>query len=273
MSKKTGVTGPVHYYAKVLSLSREGMRFLEEKGFIHPAKDTANGYRSYGFGDSVTIVNYKKLRAFGFSVEQVYDFLTAEDSQAQRTRLEAQAETLEEEIRCREKVLGSLRRRMQRLYEAQEIGSRYVIRRRPALFWMESRRDAVTKDNSLAVDTMTKWNRNLSAYAESCVVWTLEKLLDGEGHIYAGQVIDADLAAGEDLGDVRYSSAVPCLTAVREFPYDDRMQETLFLDMLAYMKAQSLVPAGDGIARLLRMTIDGQRRYHFTWELMIPVSE
>ena len=265
------VRGTVHVYSRVLGLSKEGMRFLEEKGIIYPQKADGSGYKTYGLGDSMAVVNYKKCRSFGFDVNQTQQVLKEKDPSKNFETMRRQSELLEEEIEKKKKILKSMKKRNERL--SYEIGtdSGYKIIRRPALFWMVSRKDGVVEENELAINTMEKWNTTLSGYADSAIIWTMERMLGKGGHAYAGQMIEADDAQGEDIGDVHYSSAVKCLYKIHSCIYKDSDSEHIFDEAIEHITRENLRIAGDAIARLLRIYIADDGRYHCIWELMIPI--
>lgn len=272
MKKKQGEKGTVNHYAKYFALSKEAFRFLEEKGIIYPERDSSTGYRLYGFGDAVTIVNYKKFRSFGYSVHQIFNLLTDESVENQIHAFQKQQLSIQKEIHRQQKTLLSLQRRIAKLEQLPSMIDRYQIIQRPAFFWMETRKNTIINGNDTSIKTMEKWNRSLTAYSDSTVVWSLGRLLGRAGPIYAGQVMDADFVDGEDLGDVHYSSSVKCISSIQSFVYSKDMSSILFDKMLQHMAQEKMMPTGDGIAKLVHMYIDEEQQYHFTWELMIPIA-
>lgn len=270
MKKK--VRGTVYVYSKALGLSKEGMRFLEEKGILYPQKADGSGYKTYGLGDSMAVVNYKKCRSFGFDVNQTREVLKESDPNKNLETIRRQQIHLEDEIEKKKKVLKSLKKRIERLSRETALNGTYEIVTRPALFWMVSRKDAVVEENELAMATMEKWNTTLSGYADSAIIWTMDRLMGRGGHIYAGQMIEAEDAQGEDIGDVHYSSAVKCLYTIRSLEYDDTVSEFIFDEAIEYIAGEKMRIIGDAVARLLRMYIAENGKYHCIWELMIPIS-
>ena len=258
-------------YAKVLALSREGMRFLENKGIIHPERDGEGGYKLYGLGDSYAVIMYKKHRRFGFEVSQIKELMREQMQETYMTQLETQACALEKEIQEKNKALAQMHKRMQRLELEKSMMGRYEVIMRPAMFWMVTRKNDILIESESAVSTMENWNRSFSAFADPAIVWSHERLCGREGNVFAGQVAEAEDAISENLGDVHFSSAARCLSTVCRVKDGRDMAATLFDGIIAHMKEKGIRPVGDGIARQIRMYADEDGRYIFIWQLMVPI--
>ena len=266
-----GEKGTVNKYAKVLGLSREGMRFLENKGIIYPERDDESGYKIYGQGDSNAIVMYKKHRRFGFDISQIKELMREQTQEGYQNMLTVRAQELQSEIEEKNKALMQMHRRIERLALEARLTGQYEVITRPAMFWMATRRNDILIESESAVSTMENWNRSFSAFADPAIVWTHERLCGREGDFYPGQVAEVEDAISENLGDVHFSSAARCLSTVCQVKYGRDMSATLFDDMIAYMNEKGIRPAGDGIARQIRMYIDEDGHYNFIWQLMVPI--
>ena len=55
--------------AKVLGISKETLRYYEDKHIIEPKRDPDNGYRVYDGFDCQTLIMLRMLRAYGYSLE------------------------------------------------------------------------------------------------------------------------------------------------------------------------------------------------------------
>ncbi|MDR1429115.1 MAG: MerR family transcriptional regulator, partial [Spirochaetaceae bacterium] len=61
----------VRFYSRFLNLSREGLKFYEQKGIISPDRDRHSGYRIYNWKEINIVMMCKKLRKFGFSLNSI----------------------------------------------------------------------------------------------------------------------------------------------------------------------------------------------------------
>lgn len=83
---------------KILSISRETLRFFEEKGLITPVRDKNNNYRYYDTLDLNKIVAYKFYRSLEFSLEEAIEMVDL-GNESQIERLFLQTEYLEKKAK------------------------------------------------------------------------------------------------------------------------------------------------------------------------------
>ena len=105
--------------AHAFGMSKNALRYYEEKGILSPAVDPESGYRYYDDASMHRMGSIKKLRNLGFSIEEIQDFF--EDASSRRI-----VQTLtnciareEREIRLHEYRMEELRR-LQSLIEHSE---------------------------------------------------------------------------------------------------------------------------------------------------------
>ena len=272
-SKQNNEKDTVKLYAKVLGLSPEGMRFLEKKEIIFPEKKAKSGYRVYGLTDSYAVINYKKLRRYGFNMVQIQRLMKEPSNGVIKDELMRRHAILQDEIIMKQKTLRSIEKRLKQ-YELESSSTEdFFVINRPAFYWMETRKDMVLDESEAAVRTMENWNRNLSAYGDPAIIWSAQKLNGQGGHYYCGQVIEIEDAANEYLGDVHFSSATKCLCCIQAYEESPELAATIFDSILSFMKSKSIKPTGDGIARQIRMFLNTGNKYQQIWQLMVPFEK
>ena len=58
---------------KQVGISKANIRFYEEEGLIHPARNQENNYREYSEADVEQLQEIKKLRLIGIPVQEIKD--------------------------------------------------------------------------------------------------------------------------------------------------------------------------------------------------------
>ena len=56
---------------KQVGISKANIRFYEEEGLIHPARNQENNYREYSKADVEQLQEIKKLRLIGIPVQEI----------------------------------------------------------------------------------------------------------------------------------------------------------------------------------------------------------
>ena len=81
--------------SKICEISAASIRFFEEKGILHPQKDVVNNYRYYTVWDINRLLEYRKLRELGFSLNESIDIITGSGLQQFRKSLDMKIEEAE----------------------------------------------------------------------------------------------------------------------------------------------------------------------------------
>ena len=73
---------------KQVGISKANIRFYEEEGLIHPARNQENNYREYSEADVEQLQEIKKLRLIGIPVQEIKeiyeDRLTLQEALSRR---------------------------------------------------------------------------------------------------------------------------------------------------------------------------------------------
>ena len=95
--------GNVYYQrnklANVLGISKETLRYYEEKQIIEPKRDPRNGYRVYDGMDCQTLIYLRMLRAYGFSLEDATSSAISYGDHSFEAMLRQRIAQTEQEIR------------------------------------------------------------------------------------------------------------------------------------------------------------------------------
>ena len=97
---------------KQVGISKANIRFYEEEGLIHPARNQENNYREYSETDVEQLQEIKKLRLIGIPVQEIKDIyenrLTLQEALSHRLdEIEKEERTLKETKLTCQKALKS----------------------------------------------------------------------------------------------------------------------------------------------------------------------
>lgn len=97
---------------KQVGISKANIRFYEEEGLIHPARNQENNYREYSEADVEQLQEIKKLRLIGIPVQEIKDIyenrLTLQEALSHRLdEIEKEERTLKETKLTCQKALKS----------------------------------------------------------------------------------------------------------------------------------------------------------------------
>ena len=97
---------------KQVGISKANIRFYEEEGLIHPARNQENNYREYSEADVEQLQEIKKLRLIGIPVQEIKeiyeDRLTLQEALSRRLdEIEKEERTLKETKLTCQKALKS----------------------------------------------------------------------------------------------------------------------------------------------------------------------
>lgn len=67
--------------SKILKMPPESIRFFEQKGVLKPHKDNSNRYRYYTVWDINRLLEYRKYRELGFSLNEAIEIIKSTDFQ------------------------------------------------------------------------------------------------------------------------------------------------------------------------------------------------
>ena len=261
----------VNVYSKLLGVSKEGLRFYEQKGLIHPDHDANTGYRIYGGEESAVVGTCKKYRKYGFNLNQVYNLLHQAFAQKILQRFYTQYEVLQKEIEEKKRILSSLWDRTQQLEDTLSLQGQFTVAKRPALYWVPIRQNKILLDQPPCIGKVKLWS-TFSPYIDPAFIWSLEKLQGKKGTESLGCMIEAKDVGTFPVKDGYYLPEAKCLYTVNEIEGYANMSDIVFDDILNYMREKGLAPAGDAVARIVCVFIDEENIHHFLSQIWIPID-
>ena len=81
---------------KQVGISKANIRFYEEEGLIHPARNQENNYREYSEADVEQLQEIKKLRLIGIPVQEIKEIY--EDRLTLQEALSRRLDEIEKEL-------------------------------------------------------------------------------------------------------------------------------------------------------------------------------
>lgn len=125
---KTYKTGQL---AEFLGVSRDALRYYEEKGIIKPRQRSDNGYREFDFYDIYTLLVTDFYKKRNLSINEVKKLQTGSEISELELLLQHKAQELEEGIRSMESMLQRINETKAFCKELQEHINTYSIRELP----------------------------------------------------------------------------------------------------------------------------------------------
>jgi DNA-binding transcriptional MerR regulator len=262
--------GTVDLYAKLLGMSKEGLRFYEQKGILNPERTGNSRYRIYGGDETTLMVLCRKYRRYSFSLNKVIHLVHQSSSRELVRLFCTQRKALENEIKEKKRILSSLKSKIRQLADIESGLGTFTVVTRPAIYWMETRKNQVILDSPQAVLKTRRWN-SFSPHTDPVIVWSLEKLLNGKGDISTGHIIEKKDASGIPVDDARCLSETTCIYTVNKIQGYLNMTTSLFTETLDYMRKNNFTPTGDAVARTVHCYMDEDHNYQFLSQLWIPI--
>lgn len=122
--------------AKLLGISSQGIRYLEDEGLVRPPRDESNGYRRYELEDQSVLYMYKMYRLAGMQLGDIKEALRADPLGSIRA-VRANVARLREELVELERRSDEVEDFLMRGLPAPS----FAVERRPRLFCLLRPRD------------------------------------------------------------------------------------------------------------------------------------
>jgi DNA-binding transcriptional MerR regulator len=262
-------TGLVGYYSKFLGISREGLKFYEQKGILHSDRNIENGYRNYNWNEIRFVLQCKKYRHLGFTLNKIASMARQSNTGSILEQFQSQRKILLKEIEEKKRVLIALDDKISQ-FDAVLKQKEFCVVRRPALYWFPTRRNGIALDSER--HPMNQHWIALLPQIDGIIVWPV-----GTDDISEGHMIEEKFAKGLSFKDAQYLPAVSCAYAVKELVCDkvdkgNFFSQALFGDLLARMKENKFEPTGDATGLFVRNFVDEDDRYHALLGLCIPFA-
>ncbi|MDL2217251.1 MerR family transcriptional regulator [Christensenellaceae bacterium OttesenSCG-928-M15] len=234
--------------AKLYKIGTDSLRYYEKLGILEPKRDT-NGYRLYSLKDIWRLNVIRDLRALGFSMERIGQYLQNRSTETTYALLQEELKLLDEEIGNLNRLRENVEDRLTTIRLAQEqptgiVQERYIKERRLFVINQPYRLDE-------EMDVLIKQLLNMAKESVALIgsnrlgsFLTIENALKDDYHYDGSFLIDESgpeiLPAGDHLtltfhGDASSTHAsVPVLLAyAKEHGYTPmgRIMELLWVDI------------------------------------------
>ena len=258
--------------AKLLGISKEGLRYYTELGIINPEIDPQSGYKLYSLAEGATVNTCRKYGKYGLRMKEAADMIQTANHALVEERLSGQIDAIEQEIQEKQRIKSSLKEKIDQIHTLSQHAGTFVQVIRPAMYFLPSRLGGDILDSPRAVALTRRWN-DYCPFTDYAILWEKPRLIGEEGATYAGHVVEADLLYDIDTDGTTYYPAARCMYTTSSVADYLPGKTNPFAPMLQHMKEHQLRPAGEGIGRIVRMERTPQSEYIYHFELWVPVEE
>ncbi len=168
--------------SKMSGFSPSGIRFFEEAGLISPIRGSNQKYREFTLNELQLILACKRLREFGYSLQEAVEFLSMDTHSEVIASFHDQIKKIEQEITTKRLLTNMLAQKKACLERMESRGVCCEIRQMPALFrvnlWQPGSQEGEYHPFSLVHEWLDK-----SPFTESCLELSGDSLLSGEGDL------------------------------------------------------------------------------------------
>lgn len=110
-----------------LRISRDTLRFYEKKGIIHPQK-LENGYRSYSYEDTRTLLDILFYRRLDFSIEDIKRILHQSSYSSYNSMIQKKIEEEQKQVEAHQRALIHLKYLRQLYKNVEDFTGNYDVR-------------------------------------------------------------------------------------------------------------------------------------------------
>lgn len=146
-------------YSKGLDLSPQGLRYYEQKGIVHPERDPESGYRYYSFPDTLAIITCRKMRCWGYTLDEASGFLKNRNFAEQNESLKEHQTELQKELEHQKLILERLEESESTISNALDHLEEPQKTKIPDLFFLPTRTEESTIRNQDLLKQINSWNR------------------------------------------------------------------------------------------------------------------
>lgn len=142
--------------AKFLGISRDTLKFYEEKNLINPMQDKENGYRKYNIIDINEIMTVNFYRDIDIEIKKIQEIRNSGSVETIEAILKEKEKNLEEEIAYKQQLLNRVRRIKEDCKSIEESLNKFIIK--------EMKPIAVTSEIEIKEDVEDTYSEILNKY-------------------------------------------------------------------------------------------------------------
>lgn len=252
-----------------LGISRDTLRFYEQKGIIEPEIDPANGYRYYDDWQVNLLWDCKHYQAMGFSLSEILQILNHDTMDELSARVENKADELAAKIAREELELAALRARHEEMRRAPESLGGYELANFDGRVYVPAREGHGFREG---VEAQAVAFMNANSSIMEPLLWFPDVAQNRFfwGYAMTPAVFEA-IGAPKTCGLVRIEAG-PALTTWVDAGERWSVGLGLFAELFDEAKARGLRARGDLCADLVARA-HGQDGYHRYLHVYLPVSK
>ena len=113
-------------FSNICQVSTKALRYYDEIGLLKPSEiNPENGYRYYSIDQLERMLFINRLKSYSFSLEEIKEFLAADEKQDEilRQALARKKKELEEEMKSVNLILGQLDNDIQTIEQEKSVMS------------------------------------------------------------------------------------------------------------------------------------------------------
>lgn len=255
----------------ILGVSRDALRYYEEKGIVKPKQKEANNYRQYDFYDIYTLMVTDFYKKRNLSIKEVKKLQVGSEIDELETLLEKKAKELEETIRVKKYMLQKIKETKEFCEGVKKYLNQYSIRELPTYEVIGE----ISDFNAFLEYPVIL--ENMDSMKEDILSKIMRKFTFDENGILDSRMYIVEKTETKRREKSRcYLEYSKCIyTIVEDSRYqngNEDIKQKVFQSTLAWGNEQGLRPKGVAFANTRLITyLDNKERVFL--EIYIPVEE
>ena len=131
---------------KIAGISKDRLRYYEEKGLIFPSRDTDNNYRYYELDELLKAMAIQLYREMDLSVKEIHRIQTVKTIAEMREVFEHRQSDLEREILALQRQMRLVARSIEDCKKVDQYLNKYVIRKARRCILLDKLDDIINPD-------------------------------------------------------------------------------------------------------------------------------
>lgn len=145
--------------ASIFNISRETLRFFEQKGLVVPHKSPRNRYRYYSYWDINFLIEYIRYRSYEFSLLETRDIMYSDSLEELEKHVVHNCKRLEEKIGHYQRLLKRNKLYLSRLRGVSKRVAKYTITDMPKTYYFPIRNNTKFIQSDEVSKLISEWLR------------------------------------------------------------------------------------------------------------------
>ncbi|MHC1685497.1 MAG: MerR family transcriptional regulator [Clostridiaceae bacterium] len=253
--------------ASIIGISRDKLRYYEEKGIVVPTQNNENNYRQYNLNDIDTVLAIEFYRSLDLDFESIKKIHSECDLNGIEEILDKKHRNITNEIERLSKVLKRIHKAKNACKDIEQYLNKYVIKGMPKAKVLDEISDFRAYDEYMVVHDKKK------EVEEAPILKTLKRYItfNEDGIVTNKMLITKDIEDddNENLdGILCYEKCA--YTIVKDEPGRDAMSEA-FTKSLEWIYENGFTPIGVAIVSMMLLEHTGESTKSYL-EVYIPLQ-